>query len=234
MELIFNYFKWLHIVAGFLALLIFWLPIVTKKGGKVHNRIGWIYVYAMTVVSFSALYMGLYRIFLDPSRNQDSISFSWFLIFISILSGASACYGIRVLRFKRRSERHIQIADYILPILLIVSGAGISIYGFVIDFALLKYFSLLGIFLGTTHLIYWLKRPKLKMHWIMEHIAGMLSCCIATITAFTVFGAPKLLKLESVTLIVWLLPSIIIVPLLIGFSNYYKRKYNPPKQIHRL
>lgn len=229
MELAFQLSRWLHIIAGFLALLVFWIPIVTKKGGKTHNRVGWLYVYAMTIVSISALHMGIYRIFLDPASDQDRIAFSWFLIFISILSGASAWYGIRVLRFKRRQERHRNVWDLLFPILLAVSGVGISLYGFTIEFPLLQYFPLLGIFLGTTHLLYWLKAPRLKMHWIMEHIAGMLSCCIATITAFTVFGAPKLLDIKSVSIIVWLMPSIIIVPILIGFANYYKRKYNPPK-----
>jgi hypothetical protein len=67
------------------------------------------------------------------------------------------------------------------------------------------------------------------MHWIVEHLIGMLSCCISTITAFIVFGAPRLLQIDSVSLIFWLLPTIVIVPLIIGFSTYYTKKYNSPK-----
>ena len=226
-ETIFDLFRWLHIIAGFIALFIFWVPIVTKKGRKAHRLSGWVFVYAMTVVSISAFYMGVYRIFFDPVKSPESVAFAWFLIFIAILSGACAWYGIRVLRFKRRSERHHIKLDYAFPILLLLSGVGISIYGFAIDFALLKYFPILGLFLGSMHLIYWFSRPKLNVHWMMEHIAGMLSCCIATITAFAVFGAPRLLNIDSVSIIVWLLPTIVIVPLLIAFINYYKRKYNP-------
>jgi uncharacterized membrane protein len=228
-DYLFDMFRWLHIAAGFLALLIFWIPMITAKGGKIHNRIGWIYVFSMSIVSLSALYMGIYRIFLDPSSDQDRISFSWFLIFISILSGACAWYGIRVIRFKRRKQPHRNVADLLFPSLLLVSGVGISIYGFSIGFALLSYFPILGVFLGSSHLFYWLKTPTLKMHWIMEHIAGMLSCCIATLTAFTVFGAPRLLNIKSVSMVIWFVPTIVIVPLLIGFSNYYKKKYNPSK-----
>lgn len=229
METIFDLFRWLHIIAGFLALFTFWVPIVTKKGRKAHRRAGWVYVYAMIVVSVSAFYMGVYRVFFDPDKSPESAAFAWFLIFIAVLSAASAWYGIRVLRFKRRTEQHHMIVDYVFPVLLLVSGIGISVYGFVIDFALLKYFPILGVFLGSTHLIYWLNRPKLNMHWVMEHLAGMLSCCISTITAFAVFGAPRLLNIDSVSIIVWLLPTMLIVPLLIAFSNYYKRKYNPAR-----
>src|SRR5699024_2839850 len=222
-ETIFDLFRWLHIITGLIALFIFWVPIVTKKGRKAHRRSGRVFVYAMTVVSISAFYMGVYRIFFDPVTRPESVAFAWFLIFIAILSGACAWYGIR---FKRRSERHHIKLDYAFPILLLLSGVGISIYGFAIDFALLKYFPILGLFLGSMHLIYWFSRPKLNVHWMMEHIAGMLSCCIATITAFAVFGAPRLLNIDSVSIIVWLLPTIVIVPLLIAFINYYKTKYN--------
>src|SRR5699024_455765 len=99
---------------------------VTKKGGKAHRKAGWIYIYVMTIVSVSALYMGIYRIFLDPSKSPGTGAFAWFLIFIAILSGACAWYGIRVLRFKRRTKQHRVKLDYMFPVLLLVSGVGIS------------------------------------------------------------------------------------------------------------
>jgi hypothetical protein len=87
-----------------------------------NSRIGWIYVYGMTAVAVSALYMGLYRIFLDADKTTDSVAFAWFLIFISILSGASAWYGIRVLRYKKRTDRHRVAIDIAFPALLLMSG----------------------------------------------------------------------------------------------------------------
>lgn len=229
MEWVFDLFRYLHVIAGFIALFTFWVPIVTKKGRKLHKRSGWVYVYAMSVVSISAFYMGIYRVFFDPLKTQETIAFAWFLIFISLLSGATAWYGIRVLRFKRRQHLHAKTLDIMFPFVLLLSGIGISTYGFFIDFSLLKYFPLLGIFLGAIQLIYWLTVPKLNMHWIFEHIIGMLSCSISTITAFTVFGAPRLLNIEAVSILLWFLPTIIIVPILIGFTTYYRKKYNPPK-----
>ncbi|MFS0577085.1 DUF2306 domain-containing protein [Sporosarcina sp. 179-K 3D1 HS] len=223
LEWLFNGMRWTHIISGFLALCVFWLPIITKKGGKLHTRIGWVYVWAMASVSVTALGMGIYRLTWDAGPDADAIPFSWFLIFIAILSSATAWYGVRVLRHKRRQEIHRDFIDLLFPSLLLGSGVGISIYGWVIGFPLLQYFPLLGIFLGGSQLIYWLKAPKTKSHWMVEHIVGMLSCCIATVTAFTVFGAPRLLQVEAVSLIVWFLPTLVLVPLIIGFSNKYKR-----------
>jgi uncharacterized membrane protein len=224
MQLFFDTVRWLHILSGFLALCVFWIPIVTKKGGRTHNRVGWVYVWAMASVSITALFMGIYRLTWDAGPDADAIPFSWFLIFIAILSSSTAWYGVRVLRHKRRKELHRKVIDLLFPTLLFVSGIGISVYGWIIGFPLLQYFPLLGLFLGGTQLLYWLTVPKNKSHWAVEHIVGMLSCCISTVTAFTVFGAPRLLQVEAVSLFVWFLPTLVIVPLIIGFSNVYKKK----------
>lgn len=223
--LLFEGFRILHIIAGFLALITFWIPIVTRKGGRAHTRIGWIYTISMGIVSFSAFYMGFYRIFFDPTSTEEVIAFSWFLIFIAILSAATAWYGIRVLRYKTKEKQHNNLLDLSIPILLLTGGVAMSIYGHSISFPLLAWFPLLGIFLGGSHLWYWLTTPKLKQQWWIEHLVGMLSCSIATVTAFTVFGAPQLINIESVHPLLWFIPTILMVPLIIAFSVFYIRKF---------
>jgi uncharacterized membrane protein len=217
--------RWMHIIGGFVALLVLWIPLVTRKGRKWHRKSGWVFVVSMAAVSVTALFMGIYRIGWDAGTDPDAIPFSWFLIFISILSGGTAWYGIRVLRFKRRRTSHRSFVDLLFPALLLISSIGIMIYGWAIDFPLLQYFPIVGLFLGSTQLHYWISIPKVSSHWVVEHIVGMLSCSIATITAFTVFGAPRMLQIDSVNLFMWLLPTIIFVPLIIGLSIYYGRKY---------
>lgn len=226
MEELFLGFRVAHIIAGFVALILFWLPLLTKKGGKAHNRSGWIYVWAMAVVAISAFYMGLYRVAFDEAADSERISFSWFLIFISILSGVSALYGMRVLKNKKRNKAHRNPLDILAAIILGVAGAGISIYGISLESPLLTYFPLIGPMLAGIQLKYWLTVPAKKMHWVYEHFGGMIACGISTVTAFTVFGAPKLLDIKSTSLLLWLLPTIILVPIMIGFVAQYDRKFN--------
>lgn len=225
MEPMFEIARWLHIVSGFLALIVLWLPMVTRKGRKLHRQTGWVFVISMTAIAVTAFYMGVYRIVWDAGTEPDSISFSWFLIFIAILSGATAWYGVRVLRFKRRETPHREPLDLFFSLLLLIASIGIIVYGWAIHFQLLQYFPIIGLFLGGSQLYYWLSKPKSMSHWVVEHIVGMLSCCIAVITAFIVFGAPRLLQVESVHLLLWFLPTIIFVPLIIVLTNYYGRKF---------
>ncbi|MFC5711966.1 DUF2306 domain-containing protein [Thalassorhabdus alkalitolerans] len=232
MEYIFSLARWIHIFSGFVALLIFWLPIVTRKGGKLHRRSGWVFVSSMATVSITAFYMGIYLIYLDAGTASGDTPFSWFLIFISILSGATTWYGVRVLRFKGRRISHSNTVDLIFPILLITSSIGIMIYGWVIGFPLLQYFPIVGLFLGGTQLKYWISIPKTSSHWVVEHTIGMLSTCIAAITAFTVFGAPRLLQVESVNLLMWFLPTLVFIPLIIVLTIYYEKKFTDVHKKH--
>src|SRR5690625_857342 len=223
MDVLFIILRVLHIIGGFVALFVFWIPLVTKKGGKIHKQIGWIFVWAMGIVSISALYMGVYRVLFDVHADAERISFSLFLIFIAVLSGATAWYGLRVLRFKLRKAIHWHFIDLFVSLLLFLSGLAIGLYGFVIKSPLISYFPLLGLFLGVIQLIYWLRKPMERMHWLYEHLSGMIACSISTVTAFTVFGAPRLMGIQTNHLFLWLMPTMILVPFIIGYQLYYKK-----------
>lgn len=43
---------------------------------------------------------------------------------------------------------------------------------------------------------------------------------------FIVFGAPRLLEVESVHLLLWFLPTMIFVPFIIVCTIYYGRKFS--------
>lgn len=226
MDQMFSVFRVAHIAAGFVALILFWLPLLTKKGGKTHNKSGWIYVWAMAFVAISAFYMGLYRVTFDEAASNERISFSWFLIFISVLSGVSALYGMHVLNHKKRKKAHRNPLDITAAIILGLAGTGICIYGISLGSPLLTYFPLIGPILAGIQLKYWLTTPAKRMHWVYEHFGGMIACGISTVTAFTVFGAPRVMNIESTSLVLWLLPTIVLVPIMIGFVVQYDRKYN--------
>lgn len=58
----------IHILAGATALLIFWLPLVAKKGGPLHRRVGWVYSVCMDVVEVTAwIVCGSRLLFEGPS-----------------------------------------------------------------------------------------------------------------------------------------------------------------------
>jgi hypothetical protein len=47
---LFESLRWAHIAAGTIALLLFWIPAIARKGGRTHVRAGWFCVACMSVV----------------------------------------------------------------------------------------------------------------------------------------------------------------------------------------
>ena len=54
---LFQWLRWLHVAAGGLALILFWIPAIAPKGGRTHIRAGWFYAACMSVVVVTALAM---------------------------------------------------------------------------------------------------------------------------------------------------------------------------------
>ncbi len=40
MQLLQSIFVWIHVLAGFIGLISFWVPVLTRKGGKQHKLFG--------------------------------------------------------------------------------------------------------------------------------------------------------------------------------------------------
>ena len=56
MILLHTVFLYLHIALGALALVVYWLPITTKKGGSLHIQAGKLFYYLMLFVAAAVIY----------------------------------------------------------------------------------------------------------------------------------------------------------------------------------
>src|ERR1700739_696750 len=54
---LFQSLRWVHIAAGSIALILFWIPAIAPKGGRTHIRAGWAYVVCMSAVVLTAFAM---------------------------------------------------------------------------------------------------------------------------------------------------------------------------------
>lgn len=97
----------LHIWIGYLGLIAFWVPILTRKGGALHQRSGTIFRYCGWIVVASALFalMSYLSQLLaqgqGPASQTDNWSFLLFLGYLAIITGMALSHGIAVLKYKR-------------------------------------------------------------------------------------------------------------------------------------
>jgi hypothetical protein len=207
----------LHIGAGILALLVFWVPLVTKKGGATHRRVGWIYVVAASTVAVTGM-VSCARLIGD-GRVRAGV----FLAYVGVLAGASAQLGVRALRTKARTHASRVAVDLLPPVLLIAGGVALATFGILQNRVLYVLFAALGVWQGTTHLRFWLTPPSHGREWFLAHMSAMGTSCITTVTAFAVVNAQRF-GMRTFDLTLWGVPIAILgIGLGLWRRSYAKR-----------
>ena len=209
------FFKSWHIVFGAIALVIGILPMVVKKGGKLHNVSGLIYVIAMAGVAATAL----------PLAYRGS---NYFLASIAVFSFYMCFTGYRFTKLKANKKGSVidigvsiftaitSLGMYYIAIMAILQGVPAMILGLV-----------LGVF-GTICLLmsasdlkrYFLSKEDGKMDWFFSHLGRMIGSYIATFTAFAVQNSPI-----QPAIINWLGPTVIGTIAIVFTVRYYRKKF---------
>jgi hypothetical protein len=225
--------RWLflfHAVGGALALFIFVIPLATRKGGKLHVRTGWIYTGAMIFVGLSAWVITPWRIFFDSARTPSSVGFAIFLAFIVVFTFSSLWDGLHVLKHKARTVPSPTLANIGPPLLVMMSGLFTQALGVRLHSVLLMVFPLISYVGSYQQIRYWSRAPTERMHWWYVHMSGMITACIATVTAFLVTAAPRIWPNELTrSPLLWIAPGIILGQLAKKWKASYKQKFELTK-----
>lgn len=226
-----TFFLITHIAVGFLALVVGLVPMVSKKGSRLHNTTGLIYYWSMVVVAVSAVVLVLLSPITDGRLFLTGIAlFSFYLCFT----------GRRSL--KQRDSEPIRWHDWgISGSMAATAGAMIS-YGLYHLSALLlegKFenigilFIVFGIFSGT-NARYDFKRYRSpqtskygKREWFFMHIVRMSGSYIATFTAFALVNIRYVFPNSPsvVYIATWILPGIIGGMIISRAVRFYLAKF---------
>ena len=204
----------IHAASGAIVFIIGLLQIVLKKGGKIHQILGKLYLVSWLVLLVTGAYIG-----------------SLFIMMLGLFGFYYALTGTRISRLKNEP---IQLFDKSIMIL----GAGTSLYMLYAavrlylngntSFAII--FSVFGlIFLNSTvqdilKYIYnrkWKKEDLGKMDWYFEHFIRMSISFIAAVTAFT--SVQNVFQNNTVN---FLAPTVIGTILIVWAKRFYKKKFN--------
>ena len=194
----------LHIFAGFCALTAALVALATPKGQPWHIYSGRIFFWGMLLIFVTAIPMT----FLRPNL---------FLFLIAIFSFYQALSGWRTA--KNRSGVPSPF-DWAAAGVMTLAGAGMLIVGTVmvlssntLGIVLLVFGSLGGAF-GVQDLRTFRANPVTGKKRIAAHLTRMLGGTIATVTAFIVTNFTF-----SPAFVLWLAPSVVLVPLIIYWNR---------------
>lgn len=188
----------LHLAAGTLALLSFWLAAALRKGSPRHRLAGQAYLLAMAAVVASGVPLAVQRL---VDGHPVTAAFLGYLLVITATGAWSAWRAIRDRDDVARYTGPVYVG---LAIACLTSGLGVLLLGLRADAPLLVGFSAIGGFIGIDMLRKRRHRGRLAARprwWLVEHYSAMLGNGIATHIAFLSLGLPRLLpSIDGATL----------------------------------
>lgn len=211
----------LHVIAGIGSIILFWIPILTKKGGNTHRKVGKAYIFLMWMVIFSGIILTIHKF------HEGEIDAALFLGFLVLLAGRPIWYGSAILKPERYSSKQLKNYHIILRLALFAYGIFMLIYA---AFAqnqsvalLMIVFGVLGFFAGVDA---WkdFRKKTTKINRVQGHFEGMLFSGVAAYTGFLTIGGYEFIEKYMVgywVLIPWLLPSVIGIALIF----FYRKRF---------
>lgn len=213
----------IHIITGFTALLVGLVPMFSKKGSRLHNRAGLVYVYCMITVAITALLLCV----LQPFKMMRL-----FLTGIAIFSFYLSMTGWRATKQKKGEIRTFDRSLTYATIAVSIAMVGFGVYLLVSNGP--SFFPILFSFFGALTFVFagrdiqFMNKPTEKMHWFFQHFTRMGGSYIATFTAALVTNIGRVLPADAPA---WSATASWIAPALLGGMligrtvRYYKKKF---------
>lgn len=213
MDALFKTFLMLHIVAGTTGLITGTINIIGKKGGKIHRVVGRVFLYSMLTVGLSAFILSV----LHPN---------YFLFIVAVFTLYMVSSGTRYLYLKNLSKgQKPAIIDWLLTYFMLSFGVLFVLFGlyhlvhknpFGIVFIVL---GIIGLRLVQADFRNFRGSSNVVNTWLTAHIQRMIGAYIAALTAFLVVNNTVIPGY-----IAWLLPTVIMLPLIVMWVRKYKVK----------
>lgn len=237
---------YLHVSIGTLALLVFWVPVFTRKGSLDHRRFGRCFAMAMYAVAGSGLLMAGMDLLLPfaghplqagtsadaaAAQAQEVRDAALFLLSLSLLVLASTRHGWLVILHKAdraalRTPVHLGLIG-----LLCLVAAVLLVLGLGMRAPLFIGFAVLELFVAGGMLRYLLRTEITPKQWWIEHLGALIGAGIGAYTAFFVFGGSRLLAqflttpYEGFGLVFWFGPGVIGSIATAVLSRQYRVKF---------
>lgn len=235
--LLFDALLLVHVVAGFVGLAAFWVPVFARKGGRAHVRAGRVYAWCAYVVTLSAVTAAVGRIVsyrymgIGVAEQPGLYGFAVLLGYLGVVTFVMVRQGLRVLATRKapeglRTPVHEALAWASMSSSVIAVGFALAVWSEVSP--ILLGMSPIGLFTGRRMLRLMRDPGDQRMGWFYSHLASMLGGGIAFHTAFIVFGAQRLWAYEiegPLAIVPWILPTAVGVPAIVVWSRRYRRRF---------
>lgn len=229
--LLFDLFVIAHVISGAIGLVLFWVPVIARKGGGDHRRWGRIFCYSMIATGTSAIGMGLCTL-VAPLPTHPKLTdvalirglFGWMMLYLAILTIGLAWHGLMAVRNKLQHRANRHWINVSLQGATIAAALNCAIQGWLIGQYLMIGVAIVGLASAAIYLHFIFSDQPPRGEFLMQHFQASLGAGISVYTAFLAFGAVRLLPQQAFNPVMWSVPTVIGVGLMI----FWRLKYTKP------
>ncbi|MEM6493947.1 MAG: hypothetical protein AAF650_06165 [Pseudomonadota bacterium] len=222
----------LHVIAGTIGLVAFWVPIVTRKGAAAHRKWGRVGCYGFIGAGALAIAMALISLY-GPEERIPSFTdrrafaglFGWMMLYLGILTIGFIDYGLGVVKHGRARVPLRSFRYQVVIAAVVISGAWCGWYGYTIGNALMMGLAVLGVVsMSLQQVFIWRREAPSPKAYIGEHFRALIGMGISAYTAFLSVGLVRRFPEQVFNPLIWAIPSAIGVGLIIGFTLQAKQQ----------
>ena len=222
---VFRTFVAIHIATGAVGLTLFWVAVLSFKGGKTHRHYGTIFAKVILVAGCAALLMSLCTLAapLDThphiaDRNLIINIFGWLMLYLSVFTIALVWHGRTSITLKNNHLAHRHWFPILLPIATIAAAVNCMWHGFEINQPLMMSFPMVGIIFALMTLRFIATPLPARQQYLVEHVKGIVGAAISVYTAFMNFGLVRIIPSLTFNPLLWAIPLTIGIGIIIYHS----------------
>lgn len=222
----------LHIITGAPGLILFWLPVLSRKGKSLHRISGRAFVRLMLATASFACLMAVttiaFPIATHPHLQHDPVFgdpvlirgiFGWMMLFLAALTINLALYGQACIDNRNAHSEHRKPLHMASQAILLLASANCAVQGLLIGQWMMTGISFVGFATVATNLWFMLRAGSEPLEWLTEHIKALVGTGISVYTAFFAFGAVRLLPEAALSPVLWAIPLSVGLTLIIFHQN---------------
>ena len=213
---LFRAFVGFHIATGATGALVFWVPVIGRKGGAVHRRWGRVFTHVLLATGSFAIILSCLTLY-DPLGTHPHLVgsfdaafirgiFGWMMLYLGTLTINLTWYGWLCVEHKQSRAAMREWRNLTLQPILILTSANCAFQGVLIGQMLMVAISLVGFATVGTNLWFLFKPKPAPKDWLKEHLKALVGSGISVYTAFMAFGSVRVFPTLALNPIMWAIP----------------------------
>ena len=222
----------LHVLAGTVGLISFWIPIAARKGSARHRKWGLVACRGFMIAGVLAVAMALLSLYGPEQRlpmieNRELFNglFGWMMLYLGMLTVGFAHYGLAVIEHRNRRAALRGSRHQLIFAAVVVLAIKCGVYGLTTSQPLMALVAFVGLIAVATQQHYVWRREVAPGSHVPEHFRSLLGMGISAYTAFMSVGMIRMVPDQVFNPLIWAVPSIIGVGLILRYTLSTGRRF---------